>query len=113
MGKLIAAIAGAVLLLSSPAAGQDADRFMEAMREIDPQGDVILRAEHMGSSLGRVYVADVWYRLPCYQRKRLANNLREMWRSTGGDNIVIYDRADEKVADFKILGSDMDVEGCD
>lgn len=112
MVKFIAMVAG-MLLLSSPAFGQDVNKFMSAMREIDPQGDVVLQAEHVGSGLGYIYVGDVWYHVPCYQRVRLANNLQKMWRSSGGDNIVINDRVGAQVADFKVFGSGMKVKGCD
>ena len=65
------------------------------------------------STLAWVYIADVWYYIECFQKDRLATNIRTIWRNNGGSNVVLKDGAGKTIADFKILGSGWKIPGCD
>lgn len=86
------------------------EQFRDALEEVDPSGAFVLDVE-AEQDLVWVEVSDVWYELPCYQRERIAENLRDVWREAGGSNVVVEDRAGETLADFQLFG-DVDIEGC-
>lgn len=106
-------LAGLALLVAGPLAGQDFASFQNQMRQNDPEKAVIIKMTYPGEKLAYIYVTDTWYALPCFKRQRFAKGVRRIWRSHGGSNIVVFDRAGTEVADFKMFGSDFDVRGCD
>lgn len=101
------------LLVAAPVAAQDVDGFRERMRDLDPDREVILRVDHIGSKVAKVVVADGWYYLRCYQRQRFAKRLRGVWRRYGGSNLFLEDKSGTEVAAFQVLSSDFDIRGCD
>lgn len=105
-------LAGMLLLVAAgPARAQNVSAFRAALKEIDPQGDFVLKVE-TEDTLAWVYVSDFWYSMECFQRERVADNLRKLWRAAGGNQVVVNDRTGKTVADFKVFSSGWKIKGC-
>lgn len=100
-----------VVAAAGPAKAQNVSAFREALKKIDPQGDFVLKVE-TEDTLAWVYVSDFWYSMECFQRERIADNLRKLWRAAGGNQVVVNDRAGKTVADFKVFSSGWKIKGC-
>lgn len=82
------------------------------LREIDPDDSVVVGVS-TAESLAWITVSDAWHVSPCFERHRFAQNVRSIWRSMDGNQIVIQDTGRVTVADFKLLNDDFDIRGCD
>lgn len=108
---MMVSVASAVL--ATGLAAQDYRAFEQALREADPGEDVFLQVDNAGNGIAFLYIADIWYAMPCYKKQRTAKALMNMWKSHGGITLRIFDRAGENVARPKMFSSDFNVRGCD
>lgn len=83
-----------ITAFSLPLEAQDADRFMNSVRDIDSHAEIVIDAGHAGDGVAQVAVSKGWNRLTCEQRKKLAGSLLVMWERAGGDRMLIARHGD-------------------
>lgn len=52
-----------------------------------------------------LWVTNVWYEFRCHEKKQTYKAIRDAWRRQGGSNLVLRDRVDMVVADFRMLSN--------
>lgn len=88
--------------------------FYNALRTVDPKGNLVLRARRDNNSETLVYVclSDLWFDLSCIQRERILENIKSRWRSEGGSTVIFYDATNTiQLASPKLFGG-WDLKGC-
>lgn len=75
--------------MSLPLDAQDVDHFMDSVREVDPEAELVLEAAYESDGVAVVTVADSWKSLSCERQEKIAGTLRVLWERTGGDRLVL------------------------
>lgn len=83
-------------LFSLPLQAQDADEFLESVREIDPHAEMVVDVELQDDGIAAVaVVGEHWNALDCQERREVAGTLRVLWERAGGEHIVVHNRPEQ------------------